>query len=99
MSTALSLENVENSYQISGTKADHGYELQLLPRTEAGKRIFQRFALRLSSDLFVEQTEMVKPNGDKIDTTYSNQSRAVIPTSTFEFTPPAGTEITNPLGR
>jgi chaperone LolA len=99
MSTALSLENVESSYQISGTKVDRGYQLQLLPRTETGKRIFQRFDLRLSSDLFVEQTEMVKANGDKIDTTYSNQSCAVIPTSTFEFTPPAGTEITNPLGR
>jgi outer membrane lipoprotein-sorting protein len=99
MSTALSLENVESSYQISGTKVDRGYQLQLLPRTEAGKRIVQRFDLRLSSDLFVEQTEMVKPNGDKIDTTYSNQSRAVIPASTFEVTPPAGAEITNPLGR
>ncbi|MBV9618168.1 MAG: outer membrane lipoprotein carrier protein LolA [Verrucomicrobia bacterium] len=99
MSTALSLENVESSYQISGTKVDRGYGLQLLPRTEAGKRIFQRFDLRLSSDLFVEQTEMVKTNGDQTDTTYSNQSRAVIPASAFEFTPPAGTEITNPLGR
>jgi outer membrane lipoprotein carrier protein len=99
MSTALNLENVENSYQISGTKADRGYELQLLPRTPAGKRIFQSFNLRLSGDLFVERTEMLKPNGDKIVTTYSNQSRPAIPASTFEFTPPAGTEITSPLGR
>jgi outer membrane lipoprotein carrier protein len=98
MSTALNLENVESSYQISGTKADHAYELQLLPRTQAGKRIFQSFNLRLSGDLFVERTEMVKPNGDKIVTTYSNQSHAAIPAGTFEFSPPAGTEITNPLG-
>jgi outer membrane lipoprotein-sorting protein len=61
--------------------------------------MFQRFNLRLSGDLFVARTEMVKPNGDKIVTTYSNQSRAAIPASTFEFTPPAGTEITSPLGR
>lgn len=99
MTTALNLENVESSYQISGSKIDHGHELQLVPRTPAGKRIFQRFNLRLSGDLFVERTEMLKPNGDKIDTTYSNQSRAAIPASRFEFMPPAGTEITHPLGR
>jgi chaperone LolA len=99
MTTALNLENVENSYQISGTRADRGYELQLAPQTPAGKRLFQRFDLRISNDLFVERTEMLKPNGDKIVTTYSNQSRAAIPASRFEFTPPAGTKVTDPLGR
>ena len=90
MTTALNLENVEATYQVSGTKVDHGYELHLVPRTSAAKRIFQTFALRLSSDLFVQRTEMLKSNGDRIVTTYSNQSRAKIPDSAFEFTPPPG---------
>jgi outer membrane lipoprotein carrier protein len=99
MNTALNLENAENTFQITGVKADRAYELQLVPRTAATKRIFQRFDLRLSNDLLVERTEMLKPNGDKIVTTYSNQTRAKIPESTFEFTPPAGTGMSNPLGR
>lgn len=99
MNTALNLEGAENTFQITGAKADRAYELQLVPRTAAAKRIFQRFDLRLSNDLLVERTEMLKPNGDKIVTTYSNQSRAKIPESTFEFTPPAGTGMSNPLGR
>jgi outer membrane lipoprotein-sorting protein len=99
MMTALNLENVESSYDVSGSKADGGYELQLFPRTAAGKRLFQRFNLRISSDLFVQRTEMLKPNGDRVLTTYSNQSRSPIPASTFEFTPPAGTTVSTPLGR
>jgi chaperone LolA len=95
---ALNLENVENTFQINGTKVGNGYELQLLPRSPSMKRIFQRFDLRLNSELIAERTDMVQPNGDQIITTYSNQTRAPIPESTFEFTPPAGTEITNPLG-
>src|SRR5215467_4706755 len=91
MNTALNLENAENTFQITGTRLDRAYELQLVPRTAVAKRIFQRFDLRLSNDLLVERTEMLKPNGDKIVTTYSNQSRAKIPESTFEFTPPTGT--------
>ena len=99
INTALNLENVENTFQINGTKVGNGYELQLLPRSPSTKRMFQRFDLRLNSDLIAERTDMIQPNGDQIITTYSNQTRAPIPESTFEFTPPAGTEITNPLGR
>ena len=99
INTALNLENAEKSFQISGTKAGNGYELQLLPRAPSMKRMFQRFDLRLNSDLAADRTDMVQPNGDQIVTVYSNQTRAPIPDSTFEFKPPAGTETTNPLGR
>jgi outer membrane lipoprotein-sorting protein len=98
INTALNLENVENTFQISGAKAGNSYDLQLLPRSPSTKRMFQRFDLRLNGDLVAERTDMMQPNGDQIITTYSNQTRAPIPESTFEFTPPAGTETTNPLG-
>ena len=99
INTALNLENVEPTFQINGTRTDNGYELQLLPRSPSMKRMFQRFNLRINSDLVADRTEMFQPNGDRIVTTYSNQSRAAIPATTFEFKAPAGTEISNPLGR
>ncbi len=99
INTALNLENVEKTFQITGRKVATGYELQLLPRSPSMKRMFQKFDLRLNSDLVAARTEMTQPNGDRIVTTYSNQTRAAIPASTFEFVPPAGTAITTPLGR
>jgi outer membrane lipoprotein-sorting protein len=99
INTALNLENVENTFRISGAKIDNGYDLQLLPRSPSMKRMFQKFDLRLNNDLVAERTEMTQPNGDHIVTTYSNQTRAAIPALTFEFTPAGGTEVTNPLGR
>ncbi len=99
INTALNLENVENTFQISGAKIDNAYDLQLLPRSASMKRMFQKFDLRLNNDLVAERTEMTQPNGDHIVTTYSNQTRAAIPALTFEFTPAGGTEVTNPLGR
>jgi len=102
INTALNLDNVENTFQITGAKINPpqtGYELQLLPRSPSMKRMFQRFTLRMNNELFVEQTEMLQPNGDRIATSYSNHTRAPIPASTFEFTPPPGTEITAPLGK
>jgi len=99
INSALNLENIETSFNISATKSDTGHELALLPRTAAMKRVFQKLDLRINDKFRVEGTDMLLPNGDRIVTTYSNQTRAPIPPSTFEFKPPTGTEVTTPLGQ
>ena len=99
INSALNLENIETSFNISATKSDTGHELALLPRTAAMKRVFQKLDLRINDKFRVERTDMLLPNGDRIVTTYSNQTLAPIPPSTFEFKPPAGTEVTTPLGQ
>lgn len=99
INTALNLEDVENSFEVSGAKKNDGYELRLLPKNSSMKRQFQEFDVQINADLHVARTEMVQPNGDRVITIYSNQSRAAIPPSIFQFTPPPGTEVTAPLGR
>jgi chaperone LolA len=99
LTAALNLENVENSYHITASKQDSGYELQLAPRNPSLKRLLRTFNIRMNGDLQVQRTEMVQPNGDQIVTLYSNESRAPIDPSMFEFTPPTGTNVTTPLGR
>ena len=99
ITASLNLENVEATYHISGTKEGDGYQLQLLPRNPSMKRFLQSFTIRMNNELQVGRTDMVQPNGDRIVTTYSNETRGAIPASTFEFTPPAGTEVTTPLGK
>src|SRR6184192_2668096 len=99
INSALNLENIETSFNIAATKSDTGHELALVPRTGAMKRVFQKLDLRINSDFRVERTDMLLPNGYRIVTTYSNQTRAPIPASTFDFKPPPGTEVTTPLGQ
>ena len=99
INSALNLENIENMFQINAAKMENGYELTLLPRTSSMKRAFQKLDLKINDNLRVERTDMLLPNGDRIVTTYSNQTRAPVPASTFDFKPPPGTEITTPLGQ
>jgi outer membrane lipoprotein-sorting protein len=99
INSALNLKDVENTFHITATKIDNGYELELIPRTASMKRVFQKINLRINDNLQAERTDMVQPNGDRIVTSYSNQTRAPLSPSTFEFTPPPGTGITTPLGR
>jgi len=99
ITASLNLENVEATYHITATKEADGYHLQLTPRNPSMKRLLQSFSIHMNNDFQVVRTEMLQPNGDRIITTYANESRAPIPASTFEFTPPAGTDVTTPLGR
>jgi outer membrane lipoprotein-sorting protein len=102
INSSLNLEDVENTFQIRATKSDPpqvGYELTLLPRAPSMKRVFQKLELRINDQLRVERTDMLLPNGDRIVTTYSNQTRGLVPASMFEFTPPPGTEVSTPIGQ
>jgi outer membrane lipoprotein carrier protein len=102
INSALNLENIENTFQIAATKIDPpqaGYELSLIPRTASMKRVFQKLELHINDQLRAERTEMFLPNGDRMVTSYSSQTRAPVPASTFEFKPPPGTDITTPLGK
>src|SRR5215471_12589715 len=48
INSALNLENIETSFNVSATKSDNGNELALLPRTAAMKRVFQKLDLRIN---------------------------------------------------
>ena len=97
LTAALNLENVENSYHITASKQDSGYELELAPRNPSLKRLLKTFNIQMNVDLQVRRTEMVQPNGDHIITVYSNESRTSIPAPTFEFSH-AKNRRNNPLG-
>lgn len=99
ITASLNLQGVEDTYNITASREGTGYVLQLAPRTPSLKKMLERFTIRLDDDLQVDRTEMFQPNGDRIVTNYSNESRAPIDPGTFQFTPPAGTKVTTPLGR
>jgi len=101
INSALNLENIESDFQVVAQKIgpQGGYELELTPRTASTKRMFQKLTMLINEKLETERTDMLQPNGDRIVTTYSSQSRAPVPLSTFEFSPPPGTSISTPLGR
>ena len=95
----LNLQNVESSYGVTASKIDNDYQLDLVPRRPSLKRFFQRLSVQINEESRAQRTEMLQPNGDRIVTTYSNYVTGPVPPSTFEFTPPPGTEITSPLGK
>ena len=98
ITASLNLQDVEQTYNIVASREGNGFVLQLTPKTASLKKLLQQFTIRMDESLQVQRTEMQQPNGDRIVTTYSNESREPISASQFEFTPPADTKVTTPLG-
>src|SRR2546421_7829373 len=79
INTALNMENIENTFHVTASKIDNGYELELVPKSAAMKRTFQKFNIRMNNDLVAERTDILQPNGDHVVPTYTNQMRAPNP--------------------
>src|SRR6266852_2573240 len=47
INSALNLENIEASFNITATKTENRYQLQLMPRSYTMKRAFQKLDLRI----------------------------------------------------
>ena len=53
LTAGLNLENVEDTYHITATRRDKGYELELAPRAPSLKRFLQKFTIQINNDLQV----------------------------------------------
>lgn len=95
----LSLQNLEASYQVSASQNGDKYQLELAPKGPSLRRVFQHLTITLDSKLQPVHTDLLQPNGDSIVTEYRNPTQPKIPPAIFQFTPPAGTEVSTPLGR
>jgi len=63
------------------------------------KRMVKELVVWVDDDFKIQKTEARLPKDDRVVTTYRNQRPTPLPASTFEFTPPSGTEISQPLGK
>ena len=100
LTAGLNFAHVEEFYQLDATpEADGGYQIMLTPKRSNLKRIVAQLSVFLDKNLDVRRTDLTLPKGDQIVTTYTAQRREPVPAATFEFTPPAGANVTRPLGK
>jgi chaperone LolA len=100
LTAGLNFAHVEEFYQLDVTPEDEGgYQIVLTPKRSNLKRIVAQLSVFLDKNLDVRRTDLTLPKGDQVVTTYTAQRREQIPAATFEFAPPAGANITHPLGK
>jgi outer membrane lipoprotein-sorting protein len=97
MSSGFGLQEVAKNFGIKATKTDGGYQLALTPKNSALRKSVTQILVNLSSDLTVQKLEIQGAEGDRTITEFNNERRAKLSESDFQFTPPQGASVSEPL--
>ena len=101
LTAGLNFQNIEKFFTFKATRdtATGPYRIDLTPRSSGLKRIVKDLSVWVDEDAKIQRTETTLPKGDRVVTTYKNQRPTPLPTSLFDFTPPADAHISQPLGK
>jgi outer membrane lipoprotein-sorting protein len=98
LTAGLNFQRVSDYYNIEGTKEDKAYVITLTPKTASIRRLVKSLTLTMQTDLTPEKVDFESPRGERVFISYSDVKRDPVPDSVYEFSPPAGTNVTNPFG-
>ncbi len=99
LTAGLNFQHVAEFYRYEAAGEGSGFRIVLTPKTSGLKRMLQSLTVWVDRDYRIERTEVALPKGDRLVTQYRNQRPTPLPASTFEFTPPPGAHVSQPLGK
>jgi len=101
LTAGLNFQHIDKffTYKASRDTATGPYHLQLTPRSGGLKRMVKELEVWVDEEARIQRTETILPKGDRVVTTYKNQRPAALPANTFDFSPPADTHVSQPLGK
>jgi outer membrane lipoprotein-sorting protein len=98
ITAGLNFQHIGDYYNIEGTKDGKSYQITLTPKTATIRKLVKVVTLTVQQDLTPEAVNLETARGEKVNITYSNVKRESIADSTYQFNPPAGTNVTTPFG-
>jgi len=98
LSAVIQLHEVERQFFVTATAQPDGYSLVLMPRQSDLRRMLREATIRLDPELRVVSSSILSTQGDRIETTYSDEKILMRAKLDFRFECPPSTEIIAPLG-
>lgn len=98
LSAVIQLHDIERQFRATAIAETSGYTLTLTPKQNDLRRHLREARIRLDSDLRVVSSTILSTQGDRIESTYTNENILKVGTLRFRFECPPSTEIIAPLG-
>ena len=95
---ALQFQKIAENFKITATGLEDGFRLELTPRSGPLRRMLETITLELDSALKLRSSTLVGKEGDRMETTYSNERILPLGSIDFSFTPPPSANVVAPLG-
>lgn len=99
LTAGLNFQQVAEFYRYSAFRESGGYRLVLIPRSGGLKRMLRELTIWVDDEYKIDKTVAVLTKEDRVTTSYRNQRPTPLAASTFEYTPPADANVTQPLGK
>ncbi len=97
MSSGFGLQEISRNFSVQANKTGSGYLLALVPKNSALRKSVTQIAITLGDDLSVRQMEIQSVGGDRTVTSFSNERRSQLGLADFQFQPPVGVTVSEPL--
>lgn len=99
VTAGLNFTDVERFFKIKAQKEKEGYRVLLTPKSRGLKKFMSTLEIWADGELRLSKTLATLPKGERVTTTYKGQRLLKQVGKVFDFTPPAGVEISKPLGK
>lgn len=97
ISASFDRKQLMGLFEIQGTREKTGYSLSLHPKKGALRRNLVELRIHLSPDSKLTETEMLMKDGSRTLTSYRNEQEIHPAPAFFDFQPPAGVKVSEPL--
>ncbi len=97
MTSGFGLQNLGKNYNVQAKKAANGYRATLTPKTSSLRKAVAEIQVDISSELSAKRLEILGAEGDRTLVTFSNERRVNLSPEDFEFQPPQGVRVSEPL--
>lgn len=97
MTSGFGLQDLDRDFAITASESAGGYRLTLTPKNSRLRKSITSITVDLSAALNACRLEILGAQEDRTITTFSNERKSTLPASAFEFQPPAGTSVSEPM--
>lgn len=92
------LQNLKKYFRVEAFLAANGFRLELSPQEGALRKILRHASVDLGEDLRLQSSVITGSEGDRMETTYSNEKVLPHGAVEFSFAPPKGVNVATPGG-
>ncbi len=97
MTSGFGLQNLSKNYNVQAWKTADGYRARLTPKTSSLRKAVSEFQVDISNELSAKRLEIVGTDGDRTVIVFSNERRVNLSSDNFQFRPPEGVRVSEPL--
>ncbi len=97
MTSGFGLQNLSKNYNVQAWKTADGYRATLTPKTSSLRKAVSEIHVDISNELSAKRLEIVGTDGDRTVISFSNERRVNLSPEDFEFQPPEGVRVSEPL--